>query len=151
MNETVTTCVLGSGCSGKRDDSSMSVRMTQTNGVHKGFQSMTGSSRRRLLLLQAAKEKRNPEDLLTERKNRKKQWQIERKPLKSHRCPNCGHFGHNYHWCPFAHRIYLEQTIRFRGAGGTWKDTEPPLKLMQTEREMMSRHFAILSMRLGPT
>jgi hypothetical protein len=71
--------------------------------------------------------------------------------LKNQRCPNCGYFGHNYHWCPFTLPVFLEQKDRFRGIEGRWGDNEMPLPLSQIERERMSKHFAILCMRLEST
>ena len=140
---------LGSGSADQRCISSTLVETSQLKGVRKLFKSMTGSSRRRLLQLQAAKEGKTPDDLLAERKDRKQQWQMQRPHLRSHRCPNCGHIGHNYYWCPFALPVCLKQKDRFRGSCGRWEENEPPLQLTQNERENMGKHFAILSMRLG--
>jgi hypothetical protein len=143
--------VLGLGCGGQQCDSSMLSAKVETGGVRKAFRSMTGSSRRRLLEQQAARAGRTPEDLLCERKDRKQAWQSQKMHLKNQRCPNCGYFGHNYHWCPFTLPVFLEQKDRFRGIEGRWGDNEMPLPLSQIERERMSKHFAILCMRLEST
>ena len=141
--------VMGLGYCCQHCDSSKLSGTAEIGGVRKVFRSLTGSSRRRLLEQQAARAGKIPEDLLRERKDRKQAWQLDKMRLKNHRCPNCGYFGHNYHWCPFTLPVFLKQLDRFRGIDGRWEDKETPLLLSQNERERMSKHFAILSMRLG--
>jgi hypothetical protein len=114
--------------------------------IQKTFQSITGSARRRRLEQQAATLGTTPEALLMSRKARKQQWQNCRQELRTFQCPNCGHVGHNYAWCPFTTPFFLSQMDRFRGPTGQWADKYHAVNLSFSEREKMSKHFAILSM-----
>jgi hypothetical protein len=112
------------------------------------FGKISGQVRRRRLEEQAAKSGLSPDELLREKKKKMEHWQSQREELKLVRCSNCGHRGHNFHWCPFALPFFLRQLGRFRGMHGQWEPQEPPLCLTELERTKFNKHFAILSMKL---
>jgi hypothetical protein len=121
-----------------------------SGGVQKLVGNRTGQQRRRRLEEQAMRCGKQPDDLLRERKKQMASWQSQRDDLRLVRCSNCGHIGHNFNWCPFALSFYLRQLGRFRGNGGLWMPDEAPLCLNEQEHAKFHKHFAILSMRLGP-
>ena len=120
----------------------------ETKVVAKLVGKRTGQQRRRRLEEQAARCGKQPDELLREKKQNMAKWQSQRDDLRQVRCPNCGHIGHNFNWCPFALPFYLRQLGRFRGNGGLWRPDEPPIRLTEQEQVKFHKHFAILSMRL---
>jgi DNA-directed RNA polymerase subunit RPC12/RpoP len=125
------------------------VKVIEIGGVVK-LGNFSGQERRRRLEEQALKCGTTPEELRQQKKNKMANWQAERDHLRLVRCPNCGHRGHNFDWCPFALPFFLRQLGRFRGNCGLWMREEPPLALTDSERIKFNKHFAILSMRLLP-
>jgi hypothetical protein len=112
------------------------------------FGNFSGKVRRRRLEEQAALAGVSSEELLKEKKKKIALWQSLRHNMKLFRCPNCGHKGHSFDWCPFALPYFLRQLGRFRGMNGHWGPEEPPLCLNESERSKFNKHWAILSMRL---
>ncbi len=110
----------------------------------------SGNERKKRLEKQAKIRGITSEEMLQDRKQSILNWQLQREALLEIRCSNCGHVGHNFEWCPFALPYFLRQLDRFRGFNGSWNSNEPPLCLDKSEKIKYNKHFAILSMKLGP-
>ena len=112
---------------------------------------LTGNQRKELRVAQASKMGISETELLSLRRTKMAEWQMEKLTLISSRCPNCGAFGHSFKWCPFAKNATGQPVnlMRFRGPNGSW-GLEPPLELTLKEQHRFDQHFRYLSMTLGP-
>jgi hypothetical protein len=107
---------------------------------------LTGNQRKKYRSNQAAMLGITGSELLSLRRAKIEQWQIEKSSFISSRCPNCGAVGHSFEWCPFANYFHsrLDNGTRFRGPNGSW-GSEPPLQLSLEERRRFDKHFRFLN------